>query len=794
MLAQEQRDGAPRAEPRQERDLPPSPQPVGGLTSPGQNAPGLITANQRHQQDLERKVFKHVLLDQKAIWTSPATLRPRDADWLLPVGGITFGMLRTDAQFLRAPGTASDYRRYRQLADYGLAGSMGVVGATYALGLIKKDSHLRETGWLAGQAAVNTAIVTQVLKLSTGRDRPLHGQRTGAFGVGGNSFPSMHSALSWSMASVMAHEYRGPLTKFAAYGLASAVSAAQVKGRRHFPSDVFVGATLGWLVGRATYRRHHNPALEGADIPSRHEPQSEISRPRASVYVPLDSWIYPSFDRLAALGCIRSHSTVIRPWARKEFTRLLEEVDESCDASGLDQVPELLRDLRQEFAQESSADPRVEVESVYARVTGIAGEELSDSYNFGQTIANDMGRPNRQGGNLILGGSGWATAGAAGGYVRVEFQRAPARDLLPLAARQAIADRLFIPIRSAPIGGVDEVRLLDGYFVYNLKDVQFSFGKQSLWWGMGRTDSLVVSDNAEPIPMLRITRVTPTRLPLLGWLGPFRADLFIGRLAGHEFMVTQNGLRPATAQPFIHGQTFSFKPTPNFEFSFSRTTMMGGTDFPLTFRTFARSFFATENRFGARDPGDRRSGLHLQYRVPRLRDRVTVYADGMAEDEPSPLVFPHRSAWLGGVYLSRIPRVPKADLRVEGTFTDLPHGTLFPGFFYFNVRYRDGYTNRGNLLAGWVGRQGQGVQVASRYWFSPKKTLDAVYRHRSVNRELLQGGSVDAGSLKSIWRTDSGTSFSGMLQFERWHFPVIHPLPRNNWTAAVEVQHRFRIK
>jgi capsule assembly protein Wzi len=35
-------------------------------------------------------------------------------------------------------------------------------------------------------------------------------------------------------------------------------------------------------------------------------------------------------------------------------------------------------------------------------------------------------------------------------------------------------------------------------------------------------------------------------------------------------------------QPWIHGQNISFKPTPNFEFSFYRTTIFGGEGYPFT--------------------------------------------------------------------------------------------------------------------------------------------------------------------------------------------------------------------
>jgi len=74
--------------------------------------------------------------------------------------------------------------------------------------------------------------------------------------VGASSFPSQHATVSWAIASVIAHEYPGPLTQILAYGVAGGVSAARVAGQKHFLSDALVGSALGWYLGRQTFRSH----------------------------------------------------------------------------------------------------------------------------------------------------------------------------------------------------------------------------------------------------------------------------------------------------------------------------------------------------------------------------------------------------------------------------------------------------------------------------------------------------------------------------------------------------------
>ncbi len=85
-----------------------------------------------------------------------------------------------------------------------------------------------ETGILAGEAAIDSLVPVYALKYGLGRERPLQGNvqdnYRGQFFQGGASMPSEHAAAAWSIASVIAHEYPGPLTSLFVYGLASAVA------------------------------------------------------------------------------------------------------------------------------------------------------------------------------------------------------------------------------------------------------------------------------------------------------------------------------------------------------------------------------------------------------------------------------------------------------------------------------------------------------------------------------------------------------------------------------------------
>jgi membrane-associated phospholipid phosphatase len=753
---------------------------------------------------------KDFLGDQERIWTSPARLRFSDTEWLVPLSGITAGLFVTDRDFSKhlsqSPATIS---HYKTLSNAGVGALVGGAGAMWLLGHASHNSHWSETGFLAGEAALNSLVAVETLKYSLGRQRPFQGDGSGSFFQGGTSFPSEHSAAAWSVAGVIAHEYPGPLMKIMAYGLASLVDYSRIRSRQHFPSDVFVGSIMGNLIAQNIYTRHHDPELGGAHWRS----ISELFRGdgtyspanQGSPYVPLDSWIYPAFDRLAALGYVNSGIFGMRPWTRLECARLLGEAqDRAAGNSASSGAQQLLDTLDQEFSIESESrgggnNRHLQAESVYTRFTGISGQPLTDGYHFGQTILNDYGRPFAEGVNNVTGFSGWASEGRLVAYVRGEYQHAPSSPALSQQARQFIsgADGAQLPVApNTPIPAVDHFQLLDAYLAMNVENWQLSFGKQSLWWGPSEGGPILFSDNAVPITMFRINRVSPFKLPsVLGWMGPTRLEIFVGQLGGHEFMfvndtnlVGQFG-HSLGRQPFLHGEKLSFKPTPNFEFSVSETIVFAGGPFPLNWHNFLKSYtgFIVPASSTATDITDARSEIDFTYRVPWLRKWLTFYGDAFTEDEYSPLAYPRKSAFQGGIYMPRIPGISKLDLRVEGGSTSPVDFPECNGCFYDNGLFLNSYTNRGILMGTWVGRASQGEQAWSTYWVNSRNTIQFNFRHRKIDGQFSPGGgTVNDAGVRAAIQLNTRTELSGSLQYEKWHIPLLANGPQSNLTTSVQ--------
>jgi membrane-associated phospholipid phosphatase len=776
----------------------------------GESKPAFSARNSQGEVDgftessLGLSLLKNIALDQEAIWASPRNVRLGDVNWLLPLGAITAALLMADTHVSKAvtawPSRVSSSSTF---SNYGLAALGGAVGGSYLLGQITHDDHKRETGLLSGEAAVDAVAVTTALQYAFGRQKPTGGNGGGGFWHGGTSFPSDHSAAAWAMASVIAHEYPGPLTKLLAYGLAGAVSVSRVTGRNHFPSDVLIGSAIGWFAGQQVYRAHHDPELGGSSWETFSEMRDEGSGrqvgSQGSPYVPLDNWVYPAIERLAARGFVQTGFMGLRPWTRAECAQMVEEAGDVLSQQETEPVEpaDLYQALKDEFARDlrlldGENNSALQVESVYTRATYISGTPLNDSYHFGQTIINDFGRPYGEGANVIAGFSGWASSGRFAVYVRGEYQHAPSVPAYSQSVRDFIAQADYIPVQAArATPTVNQVILLDAYALLNVDNWELSFGKQSLWWGPAEGGALMLSDNAEPIVMFRARRTVSYDLPwIFRRLGPMKAELFVGQLAGNHF----------PPRPLLHGQKVSFKPTANLELGAVATSEFGGVGRPITTAAIFNSYFSTQSsaQYAAdNNPGKRTLGFDFSYKIPHLRDWLTLYDEALLpNDNPtnfdmsrSPIYAPRRAAMRSGLYLSHMPGVPKLDLRVEAVYTDPPTPrSRYGQYVYFNDFYHQLYTNRNNIIGDWIGRQGMGFQGWTTYWFSPRNSLQFGYRHAKIASDFVPGGgTLNDGSVKvDLWlRRD--LSLSTCVQYEKWRVPLLAPGPQRTWTSSIEI-------
>jgi membrane-associated phospholipid phosphatase len=767
--------------------------PFAHSAAPQVNQPTFLPVGQDPENRLGTSFIKHLAFDQKQFWTAPFRMDRQGVELFAPFVAFTGGLMAGDAWISRQiPADPSQINRSKDISDYATYSLAGAAGASYLLGQFTHNDHLSETGFLAGEAALNSTAVTYLFQTMTQRPRPFEDNGNGTFFRGGSSFPSEHAAIAWSVAGVIAHEYPGTLTKIAAYGLASAVTLTRVTGKQHFSSDAVVGSALGWYFARQVYRAHHDPELGGtgwSNFVEAPETGDEVRDPMhmGSPYVPLDSWIYPAVEKLASLGYIKTAFYGLKPWSRIAAANMVTEArgNMTIDENVPHDIAGIQNRLEQEFGYEmglldGKENETAQLESVYTRGVSISGPVLTDSYHFGQSLSDDYGRPFRRGTNGQFGTSMWAAAGPFTVYLRGEFQHAPSAPALTQAERDVISSRDMVPVPPAtPFAAVDRPHLLEGYVAVNLEGWQISAGKQSLDWGPGPGGSLLWSNNVDPVEMVRIVK-SDMRLPILG---PTSVDQFFGVLRGHSFV----------PHPYIYGQKINFKPLPWLELGFGRTITIGGSGgTPLTSTSFIDSYFGRLQ--GGSVPGDSHTSMDWTFHVPKVKDYIVFYGELYADDDPLPLLNLPKNPFRPGIYLTRFPGIPKLDLHVEVASTESPGFFNFGGpnrgnLNYWNQTYRDGYTNQGNLIGNTVGRMGRSIQGWLTYWMSPTNTFQFSYKGNSISANFIPGGADwQDYNLQAQTYSRSGLYMKSSIQYEHIsNYPLLFNGPRNNVSATLEI-------
>jgi membrane-associated phospholipid phosphatase len=224
-----------------------------------------------HDATSEREMTWHSLPrdfahDQKNIWLVFPSKLARGHYWIptLAVAGGTAGLIYADPHAMPYfQKHATNLDDFNDVFDaYISTGAVVAVPATLmTAGYIRHDQYAVSTALMAADAYADSAMVNLVIKAITRRERPLDvppgAPFTGTFFNGGksplkgSSFPSGHSTGAFSVAAVVATRYRNHRwVPWAMYSFATVISLSRITTSAHFPSDVFLGAAIGYATAR----------------------------------------------------------------------------------------------------------------------------------------------------------------------------------------------------------------------------------------------------------------------------------------------------------------------------------------------------------------------------------------------------------------------------------------------------------------------------------------------------------------------------------------------------------------
>ena len=217
-------------------------------------------------------VLPNILQDQKPIWTFPEkVIKGKNWKPTLAIAGATAGLVgldTIDAPYFRRTSAFNQFNKTFSGTNMGV-GTAVVPLSFYAISLVRKNVYGQHTSLLAGEAVADAEILTTVMKHVDRRLRPSDLPPYGDFddtwfrahetlSGGQASFPSGHTIAAFAVAAVFADRYRNHRwAPWVAYGLAGLVGFSRITLSAHFPSDVFAGAALGYLISHYVVLRNH---------------------------------------------------------------------------------------------------------------------------------------------------------------------------------------------------------------------------------------------------------------------------------------------------------------------------------------------------------------------------------------------------------------------------------------------------------------------------------------------------------------------------------------------------------
>ncbi len=205
-------------------------------------------------------------MDINYVITSPSRWEKKDWGICIGLGVGIYGIMSQDEKIQDFIKSNEVHCLGDAVASYctplsdGLVAS-GIMGGAYICGSLLNNEKLKETANMGLESILITGGIVNCIKLIAGRARPSVGK--GAFSWIGPtlshenmSFPSGHTSIAFTLASVFESQYKSPIIDFVAYGLASLVAWSRINDNTHWTSDVLVGAIIGISVGKAITNNH----------------------------------------------------------------------------------------------------------------------------------------------------------------------------------------------------------------------------------------------------------------------------------------------------------------------------------------------------------------------------------------------------------------------------------------------------------------------------------------------------------------------------------------------------------
>ncbi len=228
-----------------------------------------------HEYKLSDEFLKRFGADIYEVIKAPAGWQKKDF-WrlaaVLGTGAILFASDRDidDWSQDRRSSSSEDLARYGSaLGDGSFLGAM--IATLYVTGEIFDSRSLRKTALLSLESWLTSGVFVLGLKGLTGRARPTKDEGPYSFHPFNfrpeySSFPSGHASSAFAVATVIADQTDSVVIDVLAFSLSSFAALSRIHKGSHWASDVFIGAAIGYFIGKKIAILHREKEVKNIHI------------------------------------------------------------------------------------------------------------------------------------------------------------------------------------------------------------------------------------------------------------------------------------------------------------------------------------------------------------------------------------------------------------------------------------------------------------------------------------------------------------------------------------------------
>ncbi|EMP55958.1 hypothetical protein MSNKSG1_08803 [Marinobacter santoriniensis NKSG1] len=275
----------------------------------------------------------------------------------------------------------------------------------------------------------------------------------------------------------------------------------------------------------------------------------------------------------------------------------------------------------------------------------------------------------------------------------------------------------------------DENLRLDGsYAAWTTGNWVLGAGAIDRWWGPGWQSSLILSDNARPMPSVWLNRrnTSESETPWLSWIGPWQLTLIAGEYEHAR----------AVPNAKLLGMRLALRPIDGLDVGFSRAIMFGGEGRPEGASTIWNALIGRDNgQLEESDPGNQLGSIDIRYGFAVGEQSMGLYAQMMGEDEAG--AFPARKSWLFGADWTTqwLNGDQQWFLEYTNTLADDLTGGAIPNITYDHGRYRTGYRYYGRNMATSFDGDAEAITFGGYHFFTEGSRFNAKVTYARLNED-----------------------------------------------------------